>query len=277
MAVAYEVLSDDTAPVAYGDRAGSVLVRGQGWRTVDVAEEVYWHLPEEAPVALAYNGRSYAVMMATPADLGDFAIGFSLSEGIVDDAAEIAGVTIADTAAGLCVVMAVPPARAEALAERRRAMAGPTGCGLCGIETLEAALRDPEPVVAGVTPTPGAIARAFAELPEHQPMNRISRSLHAAAWCGPDGSILTAREDVGRHNALDKLIGALAAENRPIVAGFVVMTSRCSVELVQKAATVGIPLLATVSAPTLLALTLARRAGMTLAARSSSQGVVLFR
>ena len=173
--------------------------------------------------------------------------------------------------------MTIPALRAAALGTRGRTMEGRSGCGLCGVSSLEAAIRDLPMVQPTFDPAPDAVARAFAALPDHQPINRRNRSVHGAAWCRPDGSILLAREDVGRHNALDKVIGALIRAGHEPADGFVVMTSRCSFELVQKAATVGIPLLATISAPTALALTLARQAGMTLCTLLRNDGVVTFR
>ncbi len=235
-----------------------------------------WLLAAETAVALAYNGQSYAVMMATPADLFDFAVGFTLSESIVATASEVEDCTVDDSAHGITVSMSIPPARAQALGERRRAMAGRSGCGLCGIEHLEAAIRLPSALPAGATIADAAIARAFAHLPEHQPQNARNHSVHAAAWVAHDGRIAFAREDVGRHNALDKLIGAMSAAGVSAADGFVCMTSRCSVELVQKAAAVGITTLATLSAPTALAVSMAKGACMSLATRGRGGVVVRF-
>ena len=157
-----------------------------------------------------------------------------------------------------------------------RALEGRTGCGLCGIEDIAQVIRPLPKVAPKAKIGAEAIERAFAELPAHQPMNRLTHSVHAAAWCDPMGRVLVVREDVGRHNALDKLLGALARRDTDFGTGFIAMTSRCSFELVQKAATMGVPLLATLSAPTALALELAKRAGMTLAARSP-EGIVVFK
>jgi FdhD protein len=237
--------------------------------------EVTWQVPEEVPVAIMYNSRSYAVMMATPADLTDFGIGFTLSEGFVGDVNEIKGVIAMAVENGHCVDISVD----EAVLRRRkppdRALEGRTGCGLCGIEDIAQVIRPLPKVRRGARIAAEAIARAFAELPAHQPMNRLNHSVHAAAWCDRQGRVLLVREDVGRHNALDKLLGALAREQSDFGSGFVAMTSRSSFELVQKSATLGVPLLATLSAPTALALELARRAGMMLAA-SSPDGIVFF-
>lgn len=239
--------------------------------------EVTWLVAEEVPVAFEYNRRAHAVMMATPADLEDFALGFSLCEGILGSAGDIEGVSVQREADGIVLSITADPLRLLKGSLRQRSMEGRSGCGLCGVESLANLRRAPRRVAASFAADPAAVAAAFAGLPAHQPMNRANRSLHAAAWCDPAGRIVLAREDVGRHNALDKLAGALIAAGHDPSAGFAVLSSRCSFELVQKAAAVGIALLATLSAPTGLALTLAREAGMTLAARARGDGVMLFR
>ena len=221
---------------------------------------------EEAPVALVYNGRSHAVMMCTPTDLEDFAVGFSLSEEIVASAADIARVEVVRYAAGIELQLAVPAGAADRLAERRRAISGRTGCGLCGVEAIGDAVRAPRVVGHALTVDHDALWRAGAALDGHQPLNRRTNAIHAAAFCSPDGTIVEAREDVGRHNALDKVIGALARRGRDPREGFVVVTSRASYELVQKCAVAGIELLAAVSRPTALAVRLAGSSGMTLVA-----------
>lgn len=254
---------------------GSAAVTGTGFPGRTGERAVTWQLPEETAVAFDYNGRAHAVMMATPADLEDFALGFSLSEEIVAAAGDIEAIAVTTTSVGVMLDIRVAPDRLLPAAERGRAIAGRSGCGLCGIDSLVDAVRPPHRLSCPVVPEPAAIALAFADLPAHQPMNRANRSVHAAAWCDRAGRIAMAREDVGRHNALDKLIGALIRQGLKPEDGFVVMTSRCSFELVQKAAVVGIPLLATLSAPTTLALALARDAGLTLAARAPD-GIVLF-
>jgi FdhD protein len=234
-----------------------------------------WCLAEEVPVNLAYNGRPHVVMMATPQDLEDFAVGFSLSEGVLTGLGQIRQIQI-DKVEGGVMVDVTTAMRAEIVRERQaRSLEGRSGCGLCGLQRLDQVVRQVNPVKANFQMSPDALGRAFAQLPDHQAMNRVNRSVHAAAWAMPDGTIDLIREDVGRHNALDKLIGALALADADTSAGFCVMTSRCSFELVQKAAAVGIPWLATVSAPTSLALDLARRAGMGLAC-AARDGVVLF-
>jgi FdhD protein len=238
-------------------------------------QRVTWALPEETPVALQLNSSPYAVMMATPADLQDFAIGFALSEGLVKHAADINNVLVMPSGEGFTVDLAISDK--HIIRERMilRSMEGRVGCGLCGVVEMEDALRMPSGKLPSLTLDPAAIATAFAALPQHQPMNAVNRTVHAAAWCSVDGTILLAREDVGRHNALDKLIGAMAQTATSPRHGFVLMSSRCSFELVQKCAMVGISALATVSAPTALAHKLAQKCGMALAALSQ-QGVMIF-
>jgi FdhD protein len=233
-----------------------------------------WFLPEEVPVALLINSTSYAVMMATPADLQDFAIGFALSEGLVAHASLIGNILVMPSGDGFSVDLAI--SETNLIRERMisRSIEGRVGCGLCGIEEMADAIRMPHGKLHAPALNPKAIAKAFDAMPAHQPMNALNRTVHAAAFCSVDGAILLAREDVGRHNALDKLIGAMARSHmKPD--GFVLMSSRCSFELVQKCATVGIGALATISAPTALALKLATQAGLHLAALSKA-GVMIF-
>lgn len=258
----------------------SIAVTGTGFAAgfgVEEGADVEWQVPEETAVAFEYNGRSHAVMMATPADLEDFALGFSLAEEIVGSAADIEKIAVRETPLGFVVNLTVDPLRLLRGSLRSRSMEGRSGCGLCGVDSLVHAVREPRKIETALEVDPAAVAAAFRALPDHQPMNRANRSVHAAAWCAPDGSIRLAREDVGRHNALDKLIGAIAGSGVDPAGGFVVMTSRCSFELVQKTAAVGIPLLATISAPTALALELARNANLTLGALSRRDTVILFR
>jgi FdhD protein len=233
-----------------------------------------WFLPEEIPVAILINSTSYAVMMATPADLEDFAIGFALSEGLVAHASQISNVLVMPSGEGFSVDLAI--SEDKLIRERMisRSIEGRVGCGLCGIEEMADAIRMPDGKLHAPALDAIAVAKAFDTLPAYQPMNELNRTVHAAAFCSVDGAILLAREDVGRHNALDKLIGAMARGHiKPD--GFVLMSSRCSFELVQKCASVGIGALATVSAPTALALKLANQAGLHLAALSKA-GVMIF-
>ena len=234
---------------------------------------VRWHLAEEVPAALTFNQETSVVMMVTPADMEDFAIGFAVSEGMVPAASDILGVEVLASTNGY--VIDIRAGRLTERAGRERVIAGRTGCGLCGVDSLEDAVRPPSHVARRFPLDLAAVGRALESLPAHQPLNRLNRSVHAAAWCSPSGDILRAREDVGRHNALDKLLGSLVREGRDPANGFVVMSSRCSFELVQKAAALGVPYLATISAPTTLALSMARDAGMGLACLSPD-GVVSF-
>ncbi|GEP57755.1 formate dehydrogenase accessory sulfurtransferase FdhD [Reyranella soli] len=220
---------------------------------------------EEVAVALVYNGISHAVMMATPCDLEDFARGFSLTERIVDKPSEIYDIEVEPVDRGIEVRLDIAAQRMVRLQQQRRSMAGRTGCGLCGVDSIDAAMR-PVTVVGAAPPVSrGAIERAMAALPLEQRINRVNGATHAAGWARPDGTLVAVREDVGRHNALDKLGGALAkaGASQP---GFVVVTSRCSYEMVHKAAALGAVVIAAVSAPTSLAIETAEQAGIALAA-----------
>ncbi len=228
-----------------------------------------WALPEEVPLAILANSQSYAVMMGTPADLADFGTGFFLTEGLVAHASHIKNVLALTSGDGFTVDVALD--ETNLLRERMvpRSLEGRVGCGLCGIAEMDDAIRMPRHRLKPTVMTVKAIAAAYAALHQHQPMNAVNKTMHGAAWCSADGEIILAREDVGRHNALDKLIGAMARQPINPDRGFVLMSSRCSFELVQKCAMVGISGLATVSAPTALALKLARQAGLRLASVSN--------
>lgn len=224
-------------------------------------------LPQEVPVAIVFDGTTLAVMMATPDDIEDFAHGFALSEGAITDLTQIETFEIATHAQGIEARFWLREDRSEALVQRRRASAGPVGCGLCGIDSLEQALR-PLPRVTGDTLRlhPAAVAAATDALRPHQTLHARTHATHAAGFLHPQHGITHLREDVGRHNALDKLIGALLRSGVDPASGAVVMTSRLSVELVQKCACAGVPALIAVSAPTGQAVQLADDAGITLAA-----------
>lgn len=245
------------------------------WRDGERSEIDDW-LTEEVPVAFEFNGISHAVMLATPADLDDFALGFGLGEGIFASKADLHDCEIHASAQGITVSMAVSARSFAGLKERRRTLAGRTGCGVCGTESLDQVLR-PVPIVgAAVSIESSAIAAAMRELHRHQLLNQATGSVHAAAWCSAAGTVLTLREDVGRHNALDKLVGALARGGVSTADGFIAVTSRASVEMVQKAATAGAPLLAAVSAPTVLAVETARAAGMALVGLARRDNLVVY-
>lgn len=227
-------------------------------------QQVTRELAGEAPVALEYNGIAYAVMMATPADLEDFAVGFSLSEKLVDRAAEILSVDIAPLPDGWIVRIELPQHRAEPIQARARLRLIEGSCGLCGIESLENVMATLPVIHSAMTVTREAIGLALSDLENHQPMGHATGAMHAAAFCAPNGSILCAREDIGRHNALDKLLGALARQGQDATTGFLLLTARCSYELVQKAAWAGCPVLVTISAPSDLAVARAAAAGLSL-------------
>jgi FdhD protein len=233
-------------------------------------------IPEEAAVALSYNGTSHAVMMATPQDLEDFALGFSLHEGIIGSPDEIERLDVVEEDVGVELRMWLTGDRAAALAARRRQLAGPTGCGLCGIESLAEAVRPVRSVGEGRSFTPAEIMRALEELAPLQTLNRETRAVHGAAFFDPEHGIVALREDVGRHNALDKLGGALARASAAAQNGLVLLTSRVSVEMVQKTAVIGAPVLVAVSAPTALAVRTAEAAAITLVAVARQDGFEIF-
>jgi FdhD protein len=231
---------------------------------------------EEMPVALVYHDVPHVVMLATPADLEDYAVGFTLSEGLVARADEIRGVEVVPGDASYDVKISVAWERFTQLLQRRRNLAGRTGCGLCGAETAEDAIRECGQVPPGVTVTSAELHATLAQLPARQLINKRTGSVHAAAWVLPGQGIQVVREDVGRHNALDKTIGALARTGADFSAGYMLITSRASYEMVQKAATVGISLLVAVSAPTAFAVRLANRSGLTLVAFARADRHVVY-
>jgi FdhD protein len=233
-------------------------------------------LAEEAAVSISYNGTSHAVLMATPADLVDLATGFSLSEGVVASVAEIEAAEAVDCDLGIDMQLRLAGGAGARLAERRRTMAGPVGCGLCGIESLEEAMREIAPVSADMRMAPGDVARAVAAMAKAQALNLRTRAVHAAGFYRPERGLELLREDVGRHNALDKLVGAAARAGIDMAQGAVVLSSRLSIELVQKTAAAGCGILVAVSAPTALAVATAGAAGITLAAVARGDEFELF-
>lgn len=233
-------------------------------------------IPEETPIALTYNRSTYAVMLASPTDLEDFAVGFSLTEGIVQRAEEIEDFTVVAVDQGIEARMWLTPEAAARADARRRRIAGPSGCGLCGIESLEAAVRTSPAVASTVVFDSDMIALAMATLPAAQALNRQTHAVHGAAFWHPAQGLVALREDVGRHNALDKLAGALARQGISATDGLLLLSSRVSVELVQKAAMLGAPVLVAVSAPTALAVRLAETAGITLIGIARADGCEIF-
>ncbi len=237
-------------PVAYWKRGENVS------RNDEIAAEI--------PVALSYNKRSHVVMMATPTELEDFAIGFSLTEGIIDAPSDILETSVIERDKGLELAVTVNSECFARLDSQRRNLVGRTGCGLCGAESLDQAMHQPAAVDSRVSVSNAALQRAIQSLNDHQPLQAATGALHGAAWCNIEGDILDVREDVGRHNALDKLIGHLTRTGFDSAAGFVLVSSRASYEMVYKAAAVGMEVLVAVSAPTTLAIDFAHRSGITL-------------
>lgn len=233
-------------------------------------------LAEEMPIAMEYNGISHAVMLATPSDLDAFALGFSLSEGIIASPQDFYEVEAESGEAGVILHIRISNAAFAALKGRRRNLVGRTGCGLCGAESLEQVSRA-LPKLASCAPlSAAAIRRALNGLNALQPLNRVTGGMHAAAWSNHHGEVFLAYEDVGRHNALDKLIGAMAKAEMDFSGGFSLLTSRASVEMVQKAATAGMPALVAISAPTALAVRSAEKCGLTLIAFARDDAFVAY-
>jgi FdhD protein len=233
-------------------------------------------VPEETPVSLTYNKASFAVMMATPSDLEDFAVGFSLTEGIIRAPKDIQEIEIVHHPRGIEARMWLASDRLDTVDRRRRHLAGAVGCGLCGLESLDAAMREVPRVKTDARLTPAMIAEALAALMPVQTLHRETSALHAAGFWHAEHGLVTAREDIGRHNALDKLVGALARAGQDPDGGVVVLTSRVSVEMVQKAAILGAPVVVAVSAPSALALRSAEAAGITLVAIARRDGFEAF-
>jgi len=268
-------MSAEAAAQAHSPPAVSAEVAIERWTlgsTVATTDQV----AEELPVALVYHDVPHVVMLATPADLEDYAVGFTLSEGLVLRADEIRGVEVVAGAASIDVKITVAWERFTQLLQRRRNLAGRTGCGLCGAERAEDAIREPAQVPQGISITAAELHAAIADLGTRQPINARTGSVHAAAWVVPGRGIVLVREDVGRHNALDKTIGALVRSGGDCAGGYMLITSRASYEMVQKCATVGIALLVALSAPTAFAVRLAQRCGLTLVAFARADQHVVY-
>jgi formate dehydrogenase accessory protein FdhD len=252
---------DLLAAVGYSDATSSLPLRRIGDAT---ATNGHAMVAEEVPVALVYNGRPHVVVMATPADLEDLAYGFSITEAIVADPSGVEHVDVVKASHGIELQIQIPSRAADDLDARARNLVARTGCGLCGVESIKEALRLPVQVQRSLAIRAGALWRAGEELSAGQTLNNETHTIHGAAWSTSDGATRFVREDVGRHNALDKVCGAIARDGRMANAGFLVVTSRASYEMVQKAATMGVELLAAVSRPTGLAVRFAEAAGLTL-------------
>ena len=243
------------------------------WSAGELAEGTDYVAIETA-VAMVYNGISHVVMMATPADLKDFALGFSLSEGILTSSKQLLDCEQIETDKGIELALTITAEPFAKLKERRRNLVGRTGCGLCGAESLEQAITAPNSISAELSISHQALQRAIAALGGEQQLQQQTGAVHGAAWCSKEGEILLLREDVGRHNALDKLLGAISKQEP--TEGFVLVTSRASYEMVSKTASANIPLLAAVSAPTSLAIELAETAGLTLVGFSRTGRHVIY-
>ena len=255
-------MNDIPLPPLVGCRAVPVT----GRRSLRLFDATDW-VAEEVPVALEYNGVSHAVMLASPADLEDFAVGFSLTEGIVGSRSDIRDIETSRSAQGITLHIGIAPPCFAALKERRRSLTGRTGCGLCGTDSLASALRPLRPLPplhSEVRFDASAVTDAMTRLRAQQPLLGLTGATHAAAWCDAQGRIALLREDVGRHNALDKLIGALQRGGVAAGSGFIAVTSRASYEMVHKSAAAGVALLAAVSGVTALAVEVAQSSGVTL-------------
>lgn len=257
-----------------------------GWASYRKGQYDVWRGPthqrkedsvaEEVPVVLVYNSMPHVVMLTTPLNLEDFALGFSLTEGIIQHPAEMQSVRVVQRSKGIEVRIGIPEQRCDNMHDKGRNMTGRTGCGLCGATSLEQAIRRPKPVGSGLPLDAEKLAEALRDMPNKQTLNQKTGAVHAAAWLDPTRGITAIREDVGRHNALDKLIGALAKANCDFNEGWLLVTSRASFEMVQKAASVGITLLAAISAPTGLAIQLADECGLTLVGFARNENHVIY-
>jgi FdhD protein len=269
-----------TTSLRHGSKAISapepvVLSPRRAWRD-NTATDGIRVVPRETPVALTYDRNTHAVMLATPADLEDFAIGFSLSEGIIEGIVDLRALEIVQLPGGIECRMELASERLNALTRRQRRLAGPGGCGLCGLDSLAEMLRPAPEVPAGRIFTPAMVQDAMRAMPAAQLLNTATHAVHAAAFWSPDHGLMVLREDVGRHNALDKLSGALSRSGVPASGGLLLLSSRVSVEMVQKAAALGAPVMVAISAPTSLAIEVATAAGITLIGVTRADGFEVF-
>ncbi|MCX7088485.1 MAG: formate dehydrogenase accessory sulfurtransferase FdhD [Methylococcales bacterium] len=257
-----------------------------GWPSYQQSMVECWHgsersqqqdyIAEEVPVSLVYNGIPHVVMLATPTNLEEFVLGFSVTEGIIGNAQELLSVKRYNRSNGIEMQCKIPPERFSCLADKGRNLTGRTGCGLCGASTLQQAIREPKPVNGELSLEATELLAAVADIKQRQQLNQLTGSVHAAAWAVPGQGLIALREDVGRHNALDKLIGLLVRNKTDFSTGFVIVTSRASYEMVQKATAVGITLLAAISAPTGLAIRLAEQSGLTLIGFARDERYVVY-
>ena len=257
-----------------------------GWTSYRKATFDYWRgsshtqkedcVAEEVPVVLVYNNVPHVVMLTTPLNLEDFALGFSLTEGIIGNPVQLQSIRVVQRSKGIEVRMNIPDACFEQISGKGRNMTGRTGCGLCGATSLEQAIKPPRAVGEGLILDAKRLSRAMDEMYQKQTLNQITGAVHAAGWLHPELGVTTVREDVGRHNALDKLIGSLSKTQTNFNDGWLLVTSRASYEMVQKAASVGITLLAAISAPTALAIRLAEECGLTLVGFTRNENHVIY-
>lgn len=245
------------------------------WTTGEITEGLD-QVANELPIALVFNGISHVVMMATPAELEDFALGFSLSEGIVSSSQQVLDIEPRSVSEGIELNISITGEAFAQLKNKRRNLTGRTGCGLCGAESLQQAKPVLEPVTSDIKITHSALQVAISDLEQHQYLQKQTGAVHAAVWCDTEGQILVVKEDVGRHNALDKLLGAMARQNICANSGFILVTSRASYEMVVKAARANVGILAAVSAPTSLAINLAQQSDIGLVGFTRSQRHVIF-
>jgi FdhD protein len=263
MAIDITQMRDPLGLLRLGYAKPLLTVHAHRWQN-GASEECAEQVVEETPVAIVYNGIPHVVMMATPANLEDFALGFSITEELIRTPDDLKSMEIVRYSQGIEIQAVIAPECESVVASRSRRLTGRTGCGICGADSIAAVLKQLHPVTSSAVVSPTIIERAMRSLMAHQTLNEAAGAVHAAGWATWDGTVDLAREDVGRHNALDKLIGALLTQRVDHASGFVVVTSRASFEMVQKATVMGAPLLAAISGPTGLAVRIAQHAGLTL-------------
>jgi FdhD protein len=267
-------MTNDTAAAVLSSSVAEPLPLELGWPSYQQTTVDRWrdgqheqrqdYIAEEVPISLIYNGVPHVVMLATPTNLEEFALGFSITEGIIKSPQELLSARVYNRSNGIEVQIKIPEQRFQCMSDKGRNLTGRTGCGLCGASTLKQAIRQPNPVNGGLIVPAAELRSALTDIKQYQKLNQLTGAVHAAAWAVPGQGILDVREDVGRHNALDKLIGFLLRTGKDLSSGFIIVTSRASYEMVQKTAWIGVTLLAAISAPTGLAIRLAEEAGLTL-------------